>query len=104
MTQKDLGTLNSLVAYAAENIPGGLNSDEARIAKIVGLWAIDGVPVSQVCPHCGDVALLSTEGRLPWLERHIDDRFHRGYWGFKNYLRGLRDSIPRGSGHNPRPR
>lgn len=88
MNQKDLGTLNSLVVFAAENIPGGLNSDEQAIAKIVGIWAVDGVPVAQVCPHCGQPA-PGGPGRIEWLEQHIDSGFHRGWWGAKNFLHDL---------------
>lgn len=103
MTQRDLATLNAMVTFAAENIPGGLNSDEQAIAKIVGIWAIDGVPVCQVCPHCESVAPYGP-GRIQWLERHVDSGLHRAWWGIKNYLRDLRDSLSIGSGRNPRPR
>lgn len=103
MTRKDLATLNSLVTYAAENIPGGLNSDEAAVAKMVGIWCIDGVPVAQICPHCGSVAPYGP-GRVRWLKEHVDSQVHRAWWGMKNHLQDLRDSLPTGSGHNPRPR
>lgn len=103
MTQKDLGTLNSLVTFAMENIPGGPNSDEEAVAKIVGIWVIDGIPVCQVCPHCDSVAPYGP-GRIAWLERHVDSSIHRGYWRAKNWLRDLRDDLPVGSGRNPRPR
>lgn len=102
MTQKDLATLNSLVTYAAEHIPGGLNSNERAVAKIVGIWCIDGIPVTQICPHCGEPAQVGP-GRIAWLEQHIDNGFHRGWWRIKHQLHDLRDSLPVG-GRNPRPR
>jgi len=42
MTSEQLAILNSLVTYAAENIPGGLSVDEREVAKIVGRWALNG--------------------------------------------------------------
>jgi hypothetical protein len=42
MTDRQLAVLNSLVTYAAENIPGGLNDEEREVAKIVGMAAIKG--------------------------------------------------------------
>lgn len=39
MTQQQIAILNSLVTYAAENIPGGLSEDEREVAKIAGDWA-----------------------------------------------------------------
>jgi hypothetical protein len=42
MTQQQLGILNALVTFAAENIPGGLSEDERVVARIVGGWAIAG--------------------------------------------------------------
>lgn len=94
MNQKDLGTLNSLVVYAAENIPGGLNTDEQTIARIVAIWAVDGIPVVQICPHCGQPA-AGGPGRIEWLEQHIDSAFHRGWWGAKNQLRAIGDALRR---------
>lgn len=94
MNQQDLSTLNSLVTYAAENIPGGLNTDEQAIARIVGIWTIDGVPVAQVCPHCGQPA-TGGPGRIEWLEQHIDSNFHRTWWGMKNHLQEMRDRLTR---------
>jgi hypothetical protein len=90
----DLGTLNSLVTFAAENIPGGLNSDEQAIAKIVGIWVVDGIPVVQICPHCGQPATGGPD-RIEWLEQHIDSAFHRGWWGAKNQLRAIGDALSR---------
>lgn len=42
MTSKQLAILNSLVTYAAENVPGGLSEDEREVAKIVGVAALVG--------------------------------------------------------------
>lgn len=39
MTTKQLAILNSLVTFAAENVPGGLSPEETEIARIVGGWA-----------------------------------------------------------------
>jgi hypothetical protein len=41
MNSKQLSILNSLVTYAAEHIPGGLNGEEREVAQIVGLWALN---------------------------------------------------------------
>lgn len=40
MTPQQLAILNSLVTYAAENIPGGLAEDEREVARIVGAAAL----------------------------------------------------------------
>lgn len=40
MTPEQLAILNSLVTYAAENIPGGLVEDEREVARIVGAAAL----------------------------------------------------------------
>ena len=42
MTQKQLAILNSLVTFAAENIPGGLKDDEREVANIVGKAVVLG--------------------------------------------------------------
>jgi hypothetical protein len=42
MTPQQVGILNSLVTFAAENVPGGLSDEEAEVARIVG--ALAGVP------------------------------------------------------------
>lgn len=94
MDRRDIGILNSLVTYAAENVPGGLNSDERAIARIVGIWVADGIPVAQVCPHCGEAA-MGGPGRIEWLEQHIDSGFHRTWWGMKNHLQDLRNRFTR---------
>lgn len=47
MTPQQLAVLNSLVTYAAENIPGGLSDDEIEVARIVGGWAIGDAPLNQ---------------------------------------------------------
>lgn len=39
MTSKELGILNALVTFAAENVPGGLSEDERKVAMIVGRMA-----------------------------------------------------------------
>lgn len=43
MTTKQLGILNSLVTFAAENVPGGLSEDEREVAKIAGQWVLIGM-------------------------------------------------------------
>lgn len=48
MEARDLSILNALVTFAAENIPGGLGADEQRVAKMVGEWALDPEPISQI--------------------------------------------------------
>lgn len=40
MTPEQLGILNALVTFAAENIPGGLSEDEREVARIVGYAAM----------------------------------------------------------------
>lgn len=95
MNQKDLAILNSLVTYAAENIPGGLNTEEHEVAFQVAVWTKDGVPVRQICPHCGASAPPRGEGRLAWLEDHIDSGFHRAWWGMKNQLQYIRAQLTR---------
>lgn len=39
MDTKQLAILNSLVTFAAENVPGGLSPEETDIARLVGGWA-----------------------------------------------------------------
>jgi hypothetical protein len=84
MTHRELAILNSLVTYAAEHIPGGLRSDEQEVAQIVGTWVIDNVPVRQICPHCGSVAPSRGEGRIRWLEHHVDNHWHRWWRSVRN--------------------
>lgn len=77
MTSREITILNSLVTFAAENIPGGLvDPTEIEVAKTVGIWAMDGIPVRQVCPYCGEIAPYS-EGRRAWIRWHIQRRAHR---------------------------
>lgn len=40
MTSQQLAILNSLVTYAAENVPGGLSAEEQEVARIVGAAAL----------------------------------------------------------------
>lgn len=40
LTDEQQGILNSLVTYAAENVPGGLSDREQVVARIVGEWAL----------------------------------------------------------------
>lgn len=40
MTSQQLAILNSLVTYAAENVPGGLSPEEQEVARIVGAAAL----------------------------------------------------------------
>lgn len=79
MTDRELVILNSLVTYAAENIPGGLSTEEAGVALIVGLWAQQKIHVAPVCPHCGAVAPYG-DARHQWLRVHIDSAIHRWWW------------------------
>lgn len=44
MTRQQLSVLNSLVTFAAENIPGGLSEEEREVAKVVGAWVLDAKP------------------------------------------------------------
>lgn len=83
MTDRELTILNSLVTYAAENIPGGLTEDERDVTRVVGQWALNGVYVRPVCPHCGSVTPFGDE-RVKWLEAHIDSRVHRWWWDLRN--------------------
>lgn len=85
MTYRELAILNSLVTYAAEHVSGGLTMEEQEVARIVGRWVLDGVPVRPVCPHCGLVAPYGEE-RNPWLETHIDSPWHRWWWGIRKKL------------------
>lgn len=91
MTRRDLNTLNSLVTYAVENMPG-TDEDEEAVARIVGIWAKDGIPITQVCPHCGEPA-PGGPGRLRWLDLHIASDMHRVWWSWKNYLRDTREKF-----------
>lgn len=70
MNSRELSTLNSLVTYAAENIPGGLNSDEKAVARLVGMWVMDGVHIRPVCPFCQE-AIQEGESRYDWLKKHM---------------------------------
>lgn len=38
-TARQIGILNSLVTFAAENVPGGLSKDERTVARTVGRMA-----------------------------------------------------------------
>lgn len=89
MNNREVAILNSLVTWTAENIPGGLKSDERSVAQIVGQWAIDGTPVVEVCPHCGS-PLLHHDGRLRWLDTHINSSAHRMWWSMKKTLERVR--------------
>lgn len=84
MTKREIAILNSLVTFAAENIPGGLTVDERDVAHIVGRWALDGVPVHPVCPHCGSVAPYGDERHM-WISVHLEGRLHRWWWGLKKH-------------------
>lgn len=39
-TARQIGILNSLVTFAAENVPGGLSKDEQTVARTVGRMAL----------------------------------------------------------------
>src|SRR3712207_420656 len=45
MDPTQLATLNSLVTFAAENVPGGLTEEEQEVAQIVGAAALMGSQV-----------------------------------------------------------
>lgn len=45
MTPQQIAILNSLVTFAAENVPGGLSEEERKVAQIVGEWATDDAPL-----------------------------------------------------------
>lgn len=51
MTSKQLGILNGLVTFAAENVPGGLSEDEQEVAKIVGAAALTGAGATRECNY-----------------------------------------------------
>lgn len=91
MTSRDITILNNMITYTAENMPGGLSPEEHEVAFMVALWSKDGVPVRQICPHCGAPAPRG-EGREEWLEDHLDNRTHRWWWGLRN-LKLLRGGI-----------
>lgn len=80
---RELQILNNMITFAAENMPNGLSPEEHEVAFQVALWLRDGVPVRPICPHCG-TPQPRDQGRLEWLEDHIDSALHRGWWGFKN--------------------
>jgi hypothetical protein len=44
LTPQQVAVLNSLVTFAAENIPGGLSDEEREVAQIVGRMAVTGLP------------------------------------------------------------
>lgn len=81
MTAEQLATLNALVTFAAENVPGGLSEDEQEVARIVGCWALSGVedPIEVDIPctcaedrQGGDPEDHS--GTCPWAIVHIHKR------------------------------
>jgi hypothetical protein len=90
MTQREIDTLNRLVQLAVETKFHRLNPVERDVALMVSTWAVDGVPVRQICPHCGDPAPTSNsrgEDRGRWLRDHVDSTSHRFWWGVKHKLR-----------------
>lgn len=88
MTNREIQILNSLVTYAVENMPGGPDPIESEVAKAVGTWAMDGIPIRQVCPHCGEIAPYN-EGRRAWIRWHIQRRAHRWLSSIRFRLDGL---------------
>lgn len=50
MTHKQHAILNSLVTFAAENVPGGLSQEEQEVAKIVG-WAFTSEMSTELIPQ-----------------------------------------------------
>lgn len=94
MNQRQVSTLNSLVTFAAENIPGGLSDEEQEVARIVGAWTLDAIPVRPVCPHCLAVAPYG-DARLPWLSIHLDNPVHRWFWSLRRRVQVYRGHLPR---------
>jgi hypothetical protein len=107
MNKQQVGILNSLVTFAAENIPGGLSEDEAEVARIVGYWALEsgdipaltalgdrilaamkqaGIEGPPTCPYCGEPAWYG-DARHMWIRLHIDSRTHRWWWALKKKLK-----------------
>jgi hypothetical protein len=41
VTPQQIAVLNSLVTFAAENMPGGLSAEERAVARIVGGWTVN---------------------------------------------------------------
>lgn len=60
MTPRQLAILNSLVTFAAENIPGGLAVDEREIAQIVGRWALEGRITDGLSTRPSHLEMVST--------------------------------------------
>lgn len=89
MNSEELIILNALVTYVAENLPGGLSEDEAEVARIVGRWAQQGVPVHPICPYCGSVQSYDGSEWLRWYKDHIENRAHAWYWKTRNKLKGI---------------
>lgn len=46
LSPQQLRTLNALVTYAAENIPGGLVQPEREVAQIIGNWVLEDKDVT----------------------------------------------------------
>lgn len=44
LDSRQVSTLNALVTFAAEHVPGGLSADEQEVARTVGDWALRGAP------------------------------------------------------------
>jgi hypothetical protein len=51
MTQREIDTLNQLVQLAVGHKFHRLTPIERDVALMVSTWAVDGVPVRQICPH-----------------------------------------------------
>lgn len=91
MTSKQLVILNSLVTFAAENVPGGLSPEEREVARIVGAAALlSGFEVPE------DVAEQPTE-----VLRKVDQVRYRAIFSGKDkdgktlvVYKGIRDSSP----------
>lgn len=63
MNAKQISILNSLVTYAAENVPGGLSDDEHVVVQTVAAWMLGArrthnykVVNASVAPTLADVA------------------------------------------------
>jgi hypothetical protein len=75
MTAQHFAILNSLVTFAAENIPGGLSIEEREVALAVGRVAASEAPLDSIV---GDEPAVRTFERLmPPVPEHREEKlFH----------------------------
>jgi len=71
MNREQLGVLGSMLTFAAENIPGGLNLDEQRAVEIFWRWASNdpfyAIEVSKVevaIENDGDIYITENDRRV----------------------------------------